>query len=108
MLVVRGADLMDGTPILDVKPYIPYADSRPGASGGYTDSTEARRVVCFIPDDLLSRVPEDKLPALRGILEQDPRPTYQDDPRRVYGFGFAGMEIKFSVSDGLLTVLDIQ
>ena len=107
VLVVRGADLMDGTPILDVKPYIPYADSRPEARGGFTDSVAPRRVRCVIPDELLQKVPEDRRAALTGVLEQDPRPTYQDDPGRVYGFGFAGLEVRFSVSDGVLTVTEI-
>ena len=107
VLVVRGADLMDGTPILDVKPYIPYADSRPEARGGFTDSVAPRRVRCVIPSELLQKVPEDRRAALTGVLEQDPRPTYQDDPGRVYGFGFAGLEVRFSVSDGVLTVTEI-
>ena len=107
VLVVRGADLMDGTPILDVKPYIPYADSRPEARGGFTDSVAPRRVRCVITDELLQKVPEDRRAALTGVLEQDPRPTYQDDPGRVYGFGFAGLEVRFSVSDGVLTVTEI-
>ena len=107
VLLVRGADLMDGTPILDVKPYIPYADSRPEARGGFTDSVQARHVRCVISDELLSRVPADRREALIGVLEQDPRPTYQDDPERVYGFGFAGREIRFTAADGVLTVTDI-
>ncbi len=107
VLVVRGADLMDGTPILDVKPYIPYADSRPEARGGFTDSVAPRRVRCVIPGELLQKVPEDRRAALTGVLEQDPRPTYQDDPGRIYGFGFAGLEVRFSVSDGVLTVTEI-
>ena len=107
LLLVRGADLMDGTPILDVKPYIPYADSRPEARGGFTDAVSARLARCVIPDELLSRVPEDKRASLIGVLEQDPRPTYQDDPSRVYGFGFAGLEIRFTAADGVLTVTEI-
>lgn len=108
VLLVRGADLMDGTPILDVKPYLPYADSRPEAKGGFTDSICARQVRCVIPDELLSKIPEDKRAALIGVLEQDPRPTYQDDPERVYGFGFAGREIRFTAADGVLTVKEIK
>jgi len=107
VLVVRGADLMDGTPILDVKPYVPYADAHPEASGGFTN-LPFRRVRCEIPEELLQKLPEDKREALRGVLEEDPRPSYQDDPARVYGFGFAGREVKFRVSDGVLTVIDIQ
>ena len=108
VLVVRGADLMDGTPILDIKPYVPYADSRPEASGGFTDRVAARTVRCVFPPDLLDRVPQDKREALVGVLEQDPRPSYQDDPERTYGFGFAGREIRFRVTDGILTVTDVQ
>ena len=107
VLLVKGADLMDGTPILDVKPYIPYADSRPEAKGGFTDTVSARQVRCVIPEDLLAKVPEDKRAALIGVLEQDPRPTYQDDPERVYGFGFAGLEVRFTAADGVLTVKEI-
>ena len=108
VLIVRGADLMDGTPILDVKPYLPYADSRPDAAGGFTDAVSVRVLHAEIPEELLRRVPEEKREPLREVLEQDPRPSYQDDPERVYGFGFAGMEVRFRASNGVLTVLDIQ
>ena len=104
VLLVRGADLMDGTPILDVKPYIPYADCRPEAKGGFTDSVPRRTLRCVIPPELAEMIGEDKLPALRGVLEQDPRPSYQEDPERLYGFCFAGREIRFRVRDGVLTV----
>lgn len=107
VLTVRGADLADGTPILDIKPYIPYADSRPEATGGFTDRARPRHVRCVIPEGLLARVPEDRRTALVGVLEQDPRPSYQEDPERVYGFGFAGLEIRFTVADGVLTVTEI-
>ena len=107
VLHVLGADLMDGTPILDIKPYVPYADCRPEASGGFT-TKEARRVRCVIPPELTDRLSPDRLAALRGVLEQDPRPSYQNDPDRIYGFGFAGREIRFRVRDGELTVIDIQ
>ena len=108
VLIVRGADLMDATPILDVKPYLPYADSRPDATGGFTDAISARVLRAEIPEELLRRVPEEKREPLREILEQDPRPSYQDDPERIYGFGFAGMEVRFRASNGVLTVLDIR
>ena len=107
VLIVRGADLMDGTPILDVKPYLPYADSRPDAAGGFTDAVSARVLHAEIPEELLRCVPEEKREPLREVLEQDPRPSYQDDPERVYGFGFAGMEVRFRASNGVLTVLDM-
>ena len=108
VLRVRGADLMDGTPILDIKPYIPYADSHPEALGGFAAAPAGETLEVVIPPDLLERVPEDRREALRGVLAQDPRPHYQDDPDRVYGFGFAGMKIKFSVAGTRLTVQDIE
>ena len=107
MLRVRGADLADGSPILDIKPYIPYADSHPGALEGFA-SVPAEALEVVIPPDLLQQIPSQRLEALRGVLAQDPRPRYQEDPQRVYGFGFAGMEIKFSVSGQRLTVLAIN
>ena len=106
ILRIGGADLMDGTPILDIKPYVPYADAHPEALEGFT-SVKSRHVEVSIAPELLARFPEDKRAALLGILEQDPRPSYQTDPERVYGFGFAGREIRFSVADGILTVLDV-
>lgn len=105
---VSGADLMDGTPIYDIKPYIPYADCRPEAEGGFAADAPQARLQVDIPDGLLARVPEDRRAALAGVLAQDPRPSYQNDPGRVYGFGFAGLEVRFTVSDGWLTVVDIQ
>lgn len=108
VLRIRGADLMDGTPILDIKPYIPYADCHPEALGGFASVPAGETLDVVIPQDMLSRIPADRLEALRGVLAQDPRPHYQNDPARVYGFGFAGMEVKFSVSSGKLTVIDIQ
>lgn len=108
VLEVSGADLMDGTPILDIKPYIPYADSHPEALGGFAAVPAGETLEVVIPPDLLEQVPEDHREALRGVLAQDPRPHYQKDPDRVYGFLFAGMEIRFSVDGDRLTVRDIQ
>ena len=107
VLVVSGADLLDGTPILDVKPYIPYADSHPEASGGFTEQTVSHHLDVDFPDQLFQRVPPDKRAALTGVLAQDPRPSYQDDPTRIYGFPFAGMEVRFRVEGEQLTVVDI-
>ena len=107
VLVVSGADLLDGTPILDVKPYIPYADSHPEASGGFTEQTVSHHLDVDFPEELLQRVPPDKRAALTGVLAQDPRPSYQDDPSRIYGFPFAGMEVRFRVEGEQLTVVDI-
>lgn len=108
VLRILGADLMDDTPILDIKPYIPYADSHPEALGGFASVPAGETLEVIIPPELLERVPENRQEALRGVLAQDPRPHYQEDPERVYGFGFAGMEVKFSVEGKRLTVRDIS
>lgn len=108
VLHIRGADLMDGTPILDIKPYIPYADCHSDAVGGFAAAPAGETLEVVIPTQLLEKVPESRREALRGVLAQDPRPHYHDDPTRVYGFGFAGMEVKFSVDDGVLTVVDVE
>ena len=107
VLRVRGADLMDGTPILDIKPYVPYADSHPDALGGFAAAPAGETLEVVIPPALLERVPPDRREALRGVLAQDPRPHYQDDPDRVYGFRFAGLEVRFSVDGHRLTVREI-
>ena len=107
VLRLRGADLVDGTPVLDVKPYLPYADCVPDALGGFAAAPAAPALAVDIPPDLLERVPPERRRALRGVLAQDPRPRYQEDPDRVYGFGFAGLEVRFSVADGVLTVREI-
>ena len=107
VLAVAGADLMDGTPILDVKPYIPYADSHPEASGGFTGNTGGPTLAVVFPPELLERVPEDKRAALTGVLARDPRPPYQHDPDRVYGMAFAGLEVRFTVAEDVLTVRSV-
>jgi len=105
---VLGADLMDGTPIYDIKPYIPYADSHPDAAGGFTDSGTWTPLKVLIQDtirtDLGIRLGEENLEVLEGVLAQDPRPRYQDDPGRIYGMSFCGMDIHFKVEAGSLTV----
>jgi tRNA-Thr(GGU) m(6)t(6)A37 methyltransferase TsaA len=106
-LVVSGADLMDGTPIYDVKPYAPYADAFPDARGGFA-STRPETVAVDFPPELLSRVEEDKRAALLGVLAHDPRPRYQDDPERVYGMAFGAYEVRFRASEGVLTVVDVE
>ena len=108
VLRVSGADMMDGTPIYDVKPYLAYADCIKDASGGFTDGLDGRNVSLVFPEELKMRVPEDKLEALEGVLRHDPRPTYQSDPDRVYGMSFGGVNVKFTVSDGVLTVRDVE
>ena len=108
VLRIRGADLMDGTPILDIKPYIPYADCHPDAMGGFAAAPAGETLEVVIPQEILEKIPESRREALRGVLAQDPRPHYHDDPARVYGFGFAGLEVKFSVDGGILTVVDVR
>ena len=108
VLNIRGADLMDGTPILDIKPYIPYADAHPDAVGGFASAPAGETLEVIISPELLEQIPENRREALRGVLAQDPRPHYQDDPERVYGFGFAGLEIRFSVEGKRLTVREIH
>lgn len=104
VLHVLGADMMDGTPIFDIKPYIPYADCHPDATGGFTDKTGFETLAVSIPKEI-----EAELPAgLMGVLENDPRPRYHDDPERVYGMEYAGFEVKFRVENGVLTVLDMK
>ena len=107
-LRVAGADLMDGTPILDIKPYVPYTDAHTDAAAGYTAHTSDGRLQVEIPERWLALVPESKHAALVGALAQDPRPGYQQDPARIYGFPFAGLEIRFRVTEGVLTVLEIK
>lgn len=106
-LLVRGADLLDGTPILDVKPYVPLADCRPDAKGSFSDQHREDRLSVEIAPALLEKVAQDLRPALLGVLSQDPRPSYQKDPERVYGMAFAGLEIKFTVDGETLHVIEI-
>lgn len=106
-LIVCGADLMDGTEIVDIKPYVPYADCHPDAVGGFSkDGSERLTVVC--DEKLLADFPKEKRQALIKVLELDPRPQYQNDPERLYGFSFAGFEIRFTVEKGTLTVREIE
>ena len=107
VLMVAGADLLDGTPIYDIKPYLPYADCRPEAVGGFAAQPKGADLAVDCPPELLVRIPEDKRPALLAVLAQDPRPQYQNDPDRIYGMAFAGLEVKFRVAGNRLTVTDI-
>lgn len=107
VLVVKGADLMDGTPIFDIKPYIPYADAHPGARSGFAPDA-GQTLDVRIPDEQSLKVPESKRAALRGVLANDPRPRYQKDPDRVYAMDFADLTVRFSVKDGVLTVTEIE
>jgi len=108
VIYVSGADLMDGTPILDIKPYLAYADSHPYAVDGFAGQVVYRKVRVVFPEELLKRIPENKREGLMGVLEENPAPHYQNDPERVYGFGFAGKEIKFRIHDGMLTVVAVE
>ena len=108
VLHVLGADLMDGTPILDIKPYLPYADCRPEAAGGFAARVEREALTVECPGELLLRVPEESRQTLRGVLAQDPRPSYHRDPERVYGMTFAGYQVRFRVENKTLTVLEIR
>lgn len=107
VLIVSGADLMDGTPIIDIKPYVPYADAHPEASGGFAAEKFGKKLKVVFPEELLSRVEPGKSEGLKDLLAEDPRPAVQDDPERVYGMRFSDVEIKFVVSDGVLTVVDV-
>ena len=105
---VEGADLMDGTPILDIKPYLPYVDCMPDARGGFADRVKGYALEVEIPEELLLKLPNEQQGCVREILAEDPRPSYQNDPDRVYGMEYAGYEIKFRVKDYRLTVCEIE
>ena len=108
VLHVGGADLMDGTPIFDIKPYIPYGDSHPDATGGFTDTAGEFLLDVDFPEVLLALLPEDKREAAIGVLSHDPRPSYQKDADRVYGLSFAGFDIRFTVSENRLQVQEVS
>ena len=106
-LVVSGADLMNGTPIYDIKPYLPHIDSHPDARGGFAVPAAEHRLKVVFPELWLEKVPEQLRDGLTEVLAQDPRPSYQHDPERVYGFGFARLEVKFTVDWDVLTVCGV-
>ena len=106
VLKVAGADLVNGTPIYDIKPYLPYADCKPDASGGFTDGTVKRTVEVRFSGETLKQLTEDERRELTAILKEDPRPAYQEDPEREYAFSFGGKNIRFKVAGGVLTVLE--
>ena len=108
VLHVGGADLMDGTPIFDIKPYIPYGDCHPEATGGFTDTAGDFLLEVLFPDALLAVLPEEKRSAAIAVLSHDPRPSYQRKPDRVYGLTFAGFDIRFTVSGEKLTVCEVN
>lgn len=108
VLEVAGADLMDGTPIFDIKPYLPYADAHPEARGGFTERADDFCLTVELPEALEEKVPPARREALRAVLAHDPRPSYQDDPERVYGMRFAGLDVRFRVCGKCLTVLAVE
>lgn len=107
-IIVSGADLMDGTPIVDIKPYLPYTDARPDALGGFAEEVRGNKLKVDAPPEILNKLTKEKQQALLEILEQDPRPAYQEDPERIYGFNFAGKEIKFKVIGTTAELVDIE
>ncbi len=108
VLYVSGADMINGTPIIDIKPYLPYTDSHPDASGGFADNVKDYSLSVDFADKLLNLIPSELHDGIINVLSQDPRPSYQNDEKRVYGFEFAGYEIKFTVSGGKLTVQNVD
>ncbi len=108
MLTVLGADLVDMTPIYDIKPYLPFTDSHPDALAGYTEETVKHQLDVVIPEDILQAIPQDKRGALVQVLSQDPRPSYQNDSERIYGIEFAEHDVRFKVDGNTLTVCEIN
>lgn len=108
VIYVSGIDMMDGTPIFDIKPYVPAADVHEDAMGGFSTAVPDYRVQVIFPQEMLERIPIEKRDVLMAVLAEDPRPAYQRDPDRVYGFGFAGFEIKFKVRNKILTVCQVE
>ena len=107
VLHVGGADLMDGTPIFDIKPYIPYSDCQTEASGGFTSNADDFLLDVNFPKELLQKLPADKRTAAIGVLSHDPRPSYQRKPGRIYGLTFAGFDVRFTVEESTLTVVEV-
>lgn len=108
LIHVLGADLMDGTPIYDIKPYVVYADSHPEARSGFVDKNAIRWLEVVVPDAVASRYSSNELAALRKVLSLDPRPHYQDNPEKVYGMMYAGKDVKFRVEGDVLTVVEVE
>lgn len=108
LIHVLGADLMDGTPIYDIKPYVVYADSHPEARSGFVDMNAIRWLEVVVPDAVAAHYSSDELAALRKVLSLDPRPHYQDNPEKVYGMMYAGKDVKFRVEGDVLTVVEVE
>ena len=107
VIYVKGADLMDGTPIYDIKPYVAYADAHADARSGFVDQTAWQPLHVVVPETLVAQLPSDMLDVLKAVLAQDPRPRYHDDPERIYGMPFLDLDIRFKVSEQTLTVVEI-
>ncbi len=108
VIYVGGADLLDGTPIFDIKPYLPISDIHNNAVGGFSDEKAGYALKLEFPKEFSDLIEKDKLAPLKEILKSDPRPAYHDDPKRIYGFPFAGFEVKFSVNDDVVSVVDVK
>lgn len=108
VLHVQGADLKDGTPIYDVKPYLPYVDAHPEATGGFAHEKKTYQLQVEIPKNMSEKLSEEQQETLREILAQDPRPSYQEDPERIYGMEYADMEVRFQVTQGTVVVCEID
>ena len=107
VLIVSGADLMDGTPIYDIKPYLPFTDSHPDAIGGFADENKEYSAEVIIPDEVAKATPLNRLEEIKELLAQDPRPSYRDDDEREYGMTYAGLDISFKATDNQITVTKI-
>lgn len=107
-IFVSGCDMMNKTPVIDIKPYLAYTDSIPDTKGGFTEKLKDRTLEVYFPDELLCKIPAEKRSTLTEVLESDPRPSYKSDGDKVYGFKFAGFEIKFKVAEKTLTVISVE
>ena len=108
VLQITGADLMDGTPVYDIKPYVAYSDSVPDAAGGFSDRVRDYHLDVEIPQDILEQIPQGQRDIVKKLLSQDPRPSYQEDPERIYGMPYGGMDIRFRVRERTLTVTGVE
>ena len=108
VIVVAGSDLMDGTPIFDIKPYIPYSDCHPDATGGFTEDADSYLLDVEYSDEVIAKVPVQKRPALLGVLSHDPRPSYHKDSDRIYGLTFSDYDVRFTVKDHILSIIEIR
>lgn len=107
VLIVEGADLRDHTPIVDIKPYLPHMEAHPDARGGFAVEAAHHRLLVILPDEIADQIPQEKRDVLIQILEQDPRPSYQDDPDRIYGLSFGNWNVRFTVAQDVLTVCEV-